>query len=147
MEKLSAALAGLLFGAGLTISGMVNPMKVLNFLDLAGTFDPTLIFVMGGGLLTTLVGYQLLFRFGKTLFGQRFHLPGTKMIDARLAGGAALFGLGWGISGICPGPAIAGLVFGNSLSFIFVIAMSVGIIGARFVTRNNSNAHAAASNP
>lgn len=135
MEKLSAALAGLLFGAGLTISGMVNPMKVLNFLDLTGAFDPTLIFVMGGGLITTLIGYQLLFRFGRTLSGQSFHLPGTKMINARLITGAALFGLGWGISGICPGPAIAGLVFGNSLSFIFVAAMSVGIVGARFATR------------
>ena len=134
MEKLSAALAGLFFGAGLAISGMVNPMKVLNFLDLFGTHDFTLVFVMGGGLLTALIGYQLLFKRGKPFFAERFDLPGTTLIDARLIGGAALFGLGWGISGVCPGPAIAGLVFGNSLSFIFVIAMAIGILGTRFFT-------------
>jgi uncharacterized membrane protein YedE/YeeE len=139
MQKLSAAFAGLLFGGGLTISGMVNPMKVLNFLDLSGAFDPTLIFVMGGGLLTALVGYQLLFRIGKPLLAERFDLPGTKLIDARLVGGAALFGVGWGISGICPGPAVAGLVFGNSLSFIFVTAMAAGIIGARLLSPGKSN--------
>jgi uncharacterized protein len=134
MEKLTAAISGLLFGAGLTISGMVNPMKVLNFLDLFGTHDFTLIFVMGGGLLTALIGYQLLFKRGKPLFANRFDLPRLNLIDTKLVGGAALFGLGWGISGICPGPAIAGLVFGNSLSFIFVIAMAVGIIAARYFT-------------
>jgi uncharacterized protein len=134
MEKLTAAISGLLFGAGLTISGMVNPMKVLNFLDLFGTHDFTLIFVMGGGLLTALIGYQLLFKRGKPLFANRFDLPRSNLIDTKLVGGAALFGLGWGISGICPGPAIAGLVFGNSLSFIFVIAMAVGIIAARYFT-------------
>jgi uncharacterized protein len=132
MEKLTAAISGLLFGAGLTISGMVNPMKVLNFLDLFGTHDFTLIFVMGGGLLTALIGYQLLFKRGKPLFANRFDLPRLNLIDTKLVGGAALFGLGWGISGICPGPAIAGLVFGNSLSFIFVGAMAVGIITARY---------------
>ena len=134
MEKLTSAIAGLLFGAGLAVSGMVNPMKVLNFLDLFGTRDFTLVFVMGGGLLTTMIGYQLLFRRDKPFFTDRFDLPGTTLIDARLVGGAALFGLGWGISGVCPGPAIAGLVFGNSLSFIFVIAMAAGILLARFAT-------------
>jgi uncharacterized protein len=140
MQKLTAAISGLLFGLGLTISGMVNPMKVLNFLDLFGTHDFTLVFVMGGGLLTAMIGYQLLFRHGKPFFVDRFELPGTSLIDAKLIGGAALFGLGWGISGICPGPAIAGLVFGNSLSFIFVAAMAVGIIAARFVTNARSDA-------
>ncbi len=134
MEKISASIAGLLFGAGLAISGMVNPMKVLNFLDLFGTADFTLIFVMGGGLITALIGYQLLFKRGKPFFADRFDLPGTTLIDSKLVGGAALFGLGWGISGVCPGPAIAGLVFGNSLSFIFVIAMAAGILAARFAT-------------
>jgi uncharacterized protein len=140
MQKLTAALAGLLFGTGLTISGMVNPMKVLNFLDLVGTHDFTLIFVMGGGLMTTLVGYQILFKRGKPFFTDRFNLPGTTLIDAKLIGGAALFGLGWGISGICPGPAVAGLVFGNSLSFIFVIAMAIGILIARIAVNARSAA-------
>lgn len=134
MEKISASIAGLLFGAGLAISGMVNPMKVLNFLDLFGTHDFTLAFVMGGGLITAMIGYQLLFKRGKPFFADRFDLPGTSLIDAKLVGGGALFGLGWGISGVCPGPAIAGLVFGNSLSFIFVVAMAVGILAARFAT-------------
>lgn len=138
MQKISAAIAGLFFGAGLAISGMVNPLKVLNFLDLFGTHDFTLAFVMGGGLLTTLIGYHLLFKRGKPFFADRFVLPGTTLIDARLIGGAALFGLGWGISGVCPGPAIAGLIFGNSLSFIFVIAMALGILGARFATNARS---------
>ncbi len=138
MQKLAAALAGSLFGAGLTISGMVNPMKVLNFLDLLGTHDFTLIFVMGGGLLTAMIGYQLLFRRGKPFFADRFDLPGTSLINAKLVGGAALFGLGWGISGICPGPAIAGLVFGYSQSFIFVAAMAVGILAARFATNGHN---------
>ena len=93
---------------------------------------------MGAGLLTTMIGYQLLFRRGKPFFADRFDLPGTNFIDARLIIGAALFGLGWGISGVCPGPAIAGLVFGNSLSFIFVIAMAIGILFARFATNARS---------
>jgi uncharacterized protein len=134
MEKITSALAGLLFGAGLTYSGMTNPMKVLNFLDLLGTHDFTLVFVMGGGLLTALIGYQLLFKRGKPFFANRFDLPTATIIDKRLIGGAALFGLGWGITGVCPGPAIAGLVFGNSLSYIFVIAMAAGILAARLAT-------------
>lgn len=140
MQKLTAALAGLLFGAGLTISGMINPMKVLNFLDLFGTHDFTLAFVMVGGLITTIIGYQLLFHRGNPFFADRFYLPGTQLIDTRLITGSALFGLGWGITGICPGPALAGLVFGNVLSFIFVAAMAAGILLAKFATadRNGS---------
>lgn len=140
MQKITVAITGLLFGAGLTISGMVNPMKVLNFLDLIGTHDFTLIFVMGGGLLTVMIGYQLLFRRGRPFFAEYFDLPGTILIDAKLIGGATLFGLGWGITGICPGPAIAGLVFGNNLSFIFVAAMAVGILAARFATNARNGA-------
>ncbi len=138
LEKLTAAIAGLLFGAGLTISGMVNPMKVLNFLDLSGTHDFTLAFVMGGGLLTAMIGYQLLLRRPKPLFTNCFQIPETKLIDAKLVSGAALFGLGWGISGICPGPAIAGLVFGYSQSFIFVAAMAIGILAARYATTDHN---------
>lgn len=131
MRSLFVLIAGILFGAGVTLSAMVNPMKVLNFMDIAGSFDPTLIFVMGAGLLVTLVGYRLVFGWQKPLFDSQFHLPGNTLIDARLLGGAALFGLGWGLSGFCPGPAVASLVFGKLESFIFVAAMSVGIIAAR----------------
>lgn len=140
MEKIIAIISGVLFGAGLTISGMVNPMKVLNFLDLFGTHDFTLAFVMGGGLLVALTGYQLLFKRGKPFFAGRFDLPDTQMIDAKLLTGAVLFGLGWGICGVCPGPAIAGLIFGNSLSFIFVATMAVGILLGRYFTGDRNAA-------
>ena len=138
MRSLSVLIAGALFGAGVTLSGMVNPVKVLNFMDLFGIFDPTLIFVMGAGLLITLIGYQLVFKRAKPLFDTQFFLPDTNLIDARLVGGAALFGLGWGLSGFCPGPAIASLVFGHMESFIFVAAMAAGMIAARFAVARNA---------
>ena len=138
MRSLSILIAGALFGAGVTLSGMVNPMKVLNFMDLFGIFDPTLIFVMGAGLLVTLIGYQLVFKRAKPLFDTQFFLPDTNLIDTRLVGGAALFGLGWGLSGFCPGPAIASLVFGHMESFIFVAAMAAGMIAARFAVARNA---------
>jgi uncharacterized protein len=133
MQKLFVLISGLLFGAGLTISGMVNPAKILNFLDLTGQFDPTLIFVMGAGLIVTTIGYQLFFKRGKPFFESQFHLPTETGIDAKLVGGAALFGIGWGISGFCPGPAIASLVFGYQQSFIFVASMIVGTLLVRFM--------------
>ena len=133
MQKIFVLLSGLLFGAGLTISGMVNPAKILNFLDLSGQFDATLIFVMGAGLIVTTIGYQLIFRRGKPFFDNQFHLPTATGIDAKLIGGAVLFGLGWGLSGFCPGPAIASLVFGYKQSFIFVAAMIVGTQLVRFI--------------
>jgi uncharacterized protein len=126
MQKFFVLISGMLFGAGLAISAMVNPAKILNFLDLFGQFDPTLIFVMGAGLIVATIGYQLIFKRGKPFFESQFHLPTETGIDAKLVGGAALFGIGWGISGFCPGPAIASLVFGYQQSFIFVAAMIVG---------------------
>ena len=128
MGKLAILLSGLLFGAGVTISGMVNPMKVLNFLDIFGPWDATLIFVMGAGLVVTLPGYQIIFRRSAPLFATSFRLPTSQDIDVKLLGGAALFGLGWGISGFCPGPAFASVVFGRMESITFVIAMAAGMI-------------------
>jgi uncharacterized membrane protein YedE/YeeE len=128
MGKFAILLSGLLFGAGVTISGMVNPMKVLNFLDIFGPWDATLIFVMGAGLLVTLLGYQIIFRRSAPLFATSFRFPTSQDIDVKLLGGAALFGLGWGISGFCPGPAIASLVFRRTESITFVIAMAAGMI-------------------
>ncbi len=133
MQKFFVLISGLLFGAGLTISGMVNPAKILNFLDFTGQFDATLIFVMGAGLIVTTIGYQLVFKRGKPFLGANFHLPISDIIDAKLIGGAALFGLGWGLSGFCPGPALASLVFGYQQSFIFVAAMIVGTLLVRFI--------------
>jgi uncharacterized protein len=133
MEKLSVFLSGLLFGAGVTVSGMVNPAKVLNFLDIAGTWDPTLICVMAGGLAVTTAGYRLLFRRDTPLFAKAFAVPATQAIDAPLMAGAALFGLGWGLAGFCPGPAIASLVFGRSEAMLFVGAMLVGMLAAKIL--------------
>ena len=128
MEKLFVLISGLLFGAGVTISGMVNPMKVLNFMDIFGHWDATLILVMGAALAVTLPGYQMVFKRKAPLFDPTFKVPVKKSIDAKLLAGAALFGLGWGISGFCPGPAVASVVFGRTESITFVIAMAAGMI-------------------
>lgn len=138
MERLTAIIAGVLFGAGLTLSGMVNPMKVQNFMDLFGNWDPTLLFVMGAALAVTTAGYALARRMRKPVFAEEFNLPAATGLDARLIGGAALFGLGWGLTGFCPGPAIASLVFGNWPSVLFVAAMAVGMVGVRVISRRVS---------
>jgi uncharacterized protein len=131
MARLAILISGVLFGAGVTISGMVNPMKVLNFMDLFGQWDPTLIFVMGAGLVVTFVGYRIVFKRPAPLFTAKFELPQSQLIDAKLLGGAALFGLGWGMTGFCPGPAVASLVFGRIESMMFVAAMALGMIATR----------------
>lgn len=136
MIRLSALLAGLLFGFGLAVAGMVNPLKVLNFMDLFGTWDPTLLFVMGAGLAVTGAGYRIVMARRAPLFADRFSLPGSNAIDARLLAGGALFGLGWGLTGFCPGPAIASLVFGRPESYIFVIAMAAGMAATRLFARH-----------
>jgi uncharacterized protein len=131
MQKFTVFVSGLLFGAGLALSGMINPMKVLNFLDVAGDWDPTLLFVMAGGLATTLIGYRLLFRHGRPFFAERFQTPALRSIDATLIAGAGLFGVGWGLAGFCPGPAVASLVFGRGETFIFVACMAIGMVAVK----------------
>ena len=138
-------LAGLVFGLGLLISGMANPAKVQNFLDLAGTFDPSLIFVMASAVAVTLAGYRLVLRRPKPVLAQRFHLPAAKDIDARLLTGAALFGVGWGLSGFCPGPAITSLAILAKGTLVFVPAMLIGIGLARLVTQSQASRGAALS--
>jgi hypothetical protein len=133
MNRLTALFAGLLFGAGVTLSGMVNPTKVLNFMDIAGAWDPTLIFVMGTGLAVTFIGYRLVFARQRPLFAQTFSLPSSNRIDRRLVGGAILFGAGWGLTGFCPGPAVASLVFGYWQSALFVLAMAAGMLLTRTI--------------
>jgi uncharacterized membrane protein YedE/YeeE len=131
MQILVALLSGILFGAGLAISGMANPAKVLNFFDIAGTWDPSLALVMAGALAVTLVGYRLVLRRAAPIFAQKFHVPSASHIDMRLIGGAALFGLGWGLSGFCPGPAIASLTTLSMQPVIFIIAMLAGMLVAK----------------
>ncbi|CAN1559451.1 COG2391 Predicted transporter component [Rhabdaerophilaceae bacterium] len=124
----SALVAGLIFGAGIALSGMANPAKVLNFFDPFGTWDPSLAFVMGGALLTTAIGYRLLFVFRKSpLLDSAFHLPSARTIDAKLIGGSALFGVGWGIAGFCPGGAIPALGFAPWPTALFLVSMAMGI--------------------
>jgi uncharacterized protein len=135
MPLLTALVSGLLFGAGLTISGMLNPAKVLNFLDLAGTFDATLLFVLGGAVVTTFIGYRLVLARAEPLFAERFQLPTRSDIDGRLVAGAAIFGVGWGLSGFCPGPALAAVVSLRLEPFVFIAAMAVGMIGVNWYDR------------
>ena len=125
-------LIGALFGTGIALSGMANPAKVLNFFDLAGSFDPSLAFVMAGALAVAAPGYALLFRMReKPLFDQSFRLPKASAIDAKLIGGSAVFGIGWGIAGFCPGASIPALGLGHASAAIFVAALLVGILIAR----------------
>lgn len=107
MKTLMGYIAGLLFGLGVAVSGMTDPARVLGFLDFFGAWDPTLLFVLGGAVITNFIGYRLVLRREHPLFAGSFQLPGRSDLDVRLIGGAALFGVGWGLSGYCPGPAIA----------------------------------------
>ena len=117
-------LAGMLFGLGLAISGMTDPARVLGFLDIADAWDATLIFVLGAAVGTTFVGYRLVFARGTPLFSTQFQLPTKQELDAKLLGGAALFGVGWGLSGYCPGPAIAS-IGGLTLPLLALLAAMV----------------------
>jgi uncharacterized protein len=130
MPIICSILAGIIFGAGLTLSDMVNPARILNFLDIAGSWDPTLLIVMAGSLAITILGYKLIFLRGSPVFGDKFNLPTQREIDLPLVGGAALFGVGWGLAGICPGPALADLVTLQPKVLLFVAAMLVGMIAA-----------------
>lgn len=119
---------GVLFAVGLIVSQMVNPAKVLNFLDVAGHWDPTLAFVMGGAVLVTFPMFRLVLKRSHPLFDLKFYVPNRRDIDARLVTGAVLFGVGWGIAGLCPGPAITALASGLLPVFGFVAAMAVGAL-------------------
>lgn len=127
--------AGLLFGLGLAISGMTDPARVLGFLDIAGAWDPTLMFVLGGAVVTTFIGFRLVFARGKPLFAGGFQLPSKQELDAKLLGGAALFGIGWGLSGYCPGPAIASI---GGLT-VPLLAMLVAMVAGWFIARRLSS--------
>jgi hypothetical protein len=126
MLIVTSLLIGTLFGLGLSISEMINPARVIGFLDIAGRWDPTLMFVMGGALAVTLPAYTLILRRARPLLDGAFHLPAKRDIDRRLIIGAALFGIGWGLGGFCPGPALASLASGAPAVFGFVLAMIAG---------------------
>ncbi len=129
MKLLTSLLAGLLFGLGMAISGMVDPARVIAFLDLAGAWDPSLAFVMGGALLVFMPGYFLLVKpRSRSLLGEPIVAVPTPKLDRRLIGGAALFGIGWGLAGICPGPALSLISSGQPMIMLFIAAMVAGIL-------------------
>lgn len=127
MRKLMAFLAGLVFGLGLLLAGMANPAKVLGFLDLAGLWDPSLAMVMGGAIVAAFIPFNWARKQSVSLLGAPMQLPQKSELDARLIGGSLLFGIGWGIAGICPGPALAILLSGHWQVLVFVLAMLAGM--------------------
>ena len=133
MLIVTALLIGTLFGLGLSISEMINPARVIGFLDVAGRWDPTLMFVMGSALAVTLPAFAFILRRARPLLDGEFHMPTKRDIDRPLLFGAAIFGIGWGLSGFCPGPALASLASGSPGVILFVLAMVAGQwLAARF---------------
>ena len=131
---LSALATGLLFGLGLGISGMTDADKVIGFLDLAGDWDPSLAFVMAGAIAVHAVLFRLILRRPSPLWADGFGIPTRRDIDARLVGGAALFGVGWALGGYCPGPGLVSVAGGSANALVFVLALSAGITGYRAVS-------------
>ncbi len=127
MKLFAAWFAGALFGLGLILSGMANPAKVTGFLDLAGRWDPSLAFVMAGAIAVGLVGFRLAGQRTLSLLGEPMRMPTVKDIDRRLVGGSVLFGIGWGLAGFCPGPALVALGMGERGALVFVAAMLAGM--------------------
>ncbi|WP_104040961.1 YeeE/YedE family protein [Vibrio hyugaensis] len=126
------AFSGALFGMGMVISGMADPAKVIGFLDITGAWDPSLAFVMGGALAVFVPAYLLLIKpRSESVFGDEIVCPTSKTIDKKLVGGAALFGIGWGLLGVCPGPAVASLFTGNTQVLLFIAAMLIGSFTAK----------------
>jgi len=130
-QTMVALFAGALFGAGLAVSGMVDPQRVRAFLDLFGHWDPTLAFVMAGAIVPMAIAWRVRIRMTRPLAAPAFALPETRRIEPALLAGATLFGIGWGVAGLCPGPAIADLAIAPGPASIFVAAMLIGMIGHR----------------
>jgi uncharacterized protein len=139
MAILLQFIVGLIFGLGLLLSGMSNPAKVLDFLDLgviaSGGWDPSLAFVMAGAVVVTFLGFRFVLKRPHPLMAERFHLPTQRELDLRIVAGPAIFGIGWGLAGFCPGPALTALGFGTGKALVFVTAMFAGMWLARLVAR------------
>ncbi|MGG6293348.1 DUF6691 family protein [Leptolyngbya sp. AN02str] len=135
---LVALLSGTLFGLGLGLSQMIDRDRVLGFLDVAGIWDPTLLFVLGGAVGVTVIAFRFVLRRQHPLLGDRFYIPTKQGLDASLIVGAAIFGIGWGISGYCPGPAITALVLGVWNPVLFLVAMVIGSLAQKWFATNAS---------
>lgn len=140
MANLYAALAGLVFGLGLIVSGMADPAKVLGFLDLAGAWDPSLAFVMAGAIAVGLGPFALARRRERAVCGEPMRLPTARQIDRPLVLGSLLFGIGWGVAGFCPGPALVALGLGETKALVFVVAMLAGMAGHAMLQRRRGGA-------
>ena len=142
MAVLLQFIIGLIFGLGLIVSGMSNPAKVLNFLDFAairtGTWDASLAFVMAGAIVVTFIGFRLALKRSQPIMAEKFHLPSREDIDARVIAGPVIFGIGWGLAGFCPGPAITALGFGTKAAVVYAVAMFAGMWLARFIASRPS---------
>ncbi len=149
MKVLLQFVVGLIFGLGLVIAGMSNPAKVLNFLDVAaipaGTWDPSLAFVMIGAIAVAFTGYRIVLRRSRPVLGDTFHLPTAKDLDARVFTGPAIFGIGWGLAGLCPGPAFTALGTDSVAVMTFVAAMFIGMVSARWLASRQPAAGVVAS--
>ena len=137
MKNIYALIAGLIFGLGLIVSGMANPEKVIGFLNIFGRWDPSLAFVMGGAIFVGVFSFKYIVKREKTLLGGSLHLSNEKSINKRLIFGSLIFGLGWGVAGFCPGPALVSLGMGSLKGALFVIAMLAGMLVFKLVQKNN----------
>lgn len=135
LRGVTALVSGIIFGLGLAVSQMVNPQKVVGFLDVAGNWDPSLALVMGGAVMVTFIAFRLTRSSKAPLFDTMFHRPGKTRVDAALVIGSAVFGVGWGLSGYCPGPGIATLATGSMEALVFVAAMIAGSFACRLVIK------------
>ena len=142
-QIVAGLIGGLVFGIGLAVSGMTDPAVVIGFLDVAGAWNPALMFVLAGAVVVTFVGYRIVQKRTAPLLAPRFTLPTATAIDAELVGGAVVFGIGWGLAGYCPGPAIASIAALYPGTLVFLVAMVVGMIGARIVRASRSRPAAA----
>ena len=134
LKMLVNLFAGTLFGLGLTVSGMVDPAKIIGFLDFAGDWDPTLAFVMGGALLVTVPTFRLVLKRSRPVLADEFDLPTKKEVDSRLLAGSAIFGIGWGLAGFCPGPAVTAMASALAPVFVFVAAMVAGMAVYKWIS-------------
>ena len=136
MKKIAIALiSGIIFGLGLSLSQMINPNKVIGFLDIAGDWDPSLAFVMIGALTVTFISFRLILKRPEPLFEKAFHVSKRTQIDKALLGGAAIFGIGWGMSGYCPGPAVASLGLGSIEAIVMVISIYAGFFSQNWLSK------------
>lgn len=137
MPFIVSLISGLIFGLGLIIGGMANPQKILNFLDIFGQWDPSLIFMMGAAVITTFLGFRYVLKNERPILAGKFELPTRKNIDKSLIIGAALFGIGWGLGGFCPGPALTSISLGATGTYVFVLSMIAGMWGAKLIRDRN----------